>query len=160
MLAEVAGPDQRVTTKMRPGHCTKKIHPGCPELTFLGTDTQLYQSQPPQLEIHLLEGYCSLETNATRPSKLHVPVHVSNFSCKQFELFQVRIVKGTKSNIFTCKLCALAIFIILFTGLLCYNSNSITCEPRKGQSPTLSRANCVILRLILVFHGNNSNLNV
>ena len=37
----------------------KKIHPGCPGLTFLGTDTQLYQSQPPLLEIHLLEGYCS-----------------------------------------------------------------------------------------------------
>ena len=41
----------------------KKNHPGCPGLTFLGTDTQLYQSQPPLLEIHLLEGYCSLETN-------------------------------------------------------------------------------------------------
>ena len=27
MLAEVAGPDQRATKKMRPGHCTKKIHP-------------------------------------------------------------------------------------------------------------------------------------
>ena len=24
MLAEVAGPDQRAATKMRPGHCTKK----------------------------------------------------------------------------------------------------------------------------------------
>ena len=160
MLAEVAGPDQRAAKKIRPRHCTKKPLPGCPGLTFLRTDTQLYQIQLPLLEIHLLEGYCSLETNATRPSKLHVPVHVSNFSCKQFELFQVRIVKGTKSNIFTCKLCALAIFIILFTGLLCDNSNSITCEPRKGQSPTLSRANCVILRLILAFHGNNSNLNV
>ena len=37
----------------------------------------LYQSQPPLLEIHLLEGYCSLETNATRPSKLHVPAYAS-----------------------------------------------------------------------------------
>ena len=27
MLAEVAGPDQRAAKKMRPGHCTKKIHP-------------------------------------------------------------------------------------------------------------------------------------
>ena len=53
----------------------KKIHPGCPGLTFLGTDSQLYQSQPPLLEIHVLEGYCSLETNATCPSKLHVLVH-------------------------------------------------------------------------------------
>ena len=39
MLPEVAGPDQRVAKKMRPGHCTKNIHPGCPGLTFLGTDT-------------------------------------------------------------------------------------------------------------------------
>ena len=39
MLVEVAGPDQRAAKKMRPGHCTKKIHPGCPGLTFLGTDT-------------------------------------------------------------------------------------------------------------------------
>ena len=53
----------------------KKFHPGCPGLTFLGTDSQLYQSQPPLLEIHVLEGYCSLETNATRPSKLNVLVH-------------------------------------------------------------------------------------
>ena len=76
MLAAVAGPDQRAAKKMRPGHRTKKIHPGCPRLTFPGTDTQLYQNQPPLLEIHLLEGYiCSLETNATAgPSKLHVPL--------------------------------------------------------------------------------------
>ena len=56
--------------------------------------------------------------------------------------------------------CAWVIFIILFTGLLCDNSNSLTYEPRKGQSPTLSRANCVILHLMLAFHSNNSNLNV
>ena len=59
-----------------------------------------------------------------------------------------------------CKLCARVIFIILFTGLLCHYSNSLTYEPRKGQSPTLSRANCVILHLMLAFHSNNSNLNV
>ena len=39
MLTEVAGPDQRLAKKMRPGHRKKKIHPGCPWLTFLGTDT-------------------------------------------------------------------------------------------------------------------------
>ena len=39
MLAEAAGPDQRAARKMRPGYCTKKIHPGSPEVTFLGTDT-------------------------------------------------------------------------------------------------------------------------
>ena len=55
----------------------KKIHPGCPGLTFLGTYTQLYQGQPPRLEIHLVQGYCSLETNATRPSKLHVLAQAS-----------------------------------------------------------------------------------
>ena len=82
------------------------------------------------------------------------------FSCKQFELFKVRIVKGTRSNIFTCKFCAWVIFIILFTGLLCDNSNSLTYEPRKGQSATLSSANSVIVNLMLAFHSNNSNLSV
>ena len=38
MLAEAAGPDQRAVKKMRPWHCTKKIHPGSPEVTSLGTD--------------------------------------------------------------------------------------------------------------------------
>ena len=52
------------------------------------------------------------------------------------------------------------IFIILFTGLLCDNWNFLMYEPRKGQSPTLSCANCVILHLVLAFHSNNSNLNV
>ena len=69
MFAEVAGPDQRAAKKMRPGHCTRKIPPGCPGLTFLGTVAQLYQSQPPLLDIHLVKSYCSLETNATRPRK-------------------------------------------------------------------------------------------
>ena len=65
--------------------------------------------------------------------------------------FYVRIVKGPKSNIFTCKLWARVIFITLFTRLLCDNSNFLTYEPRKDQSPTLSRANCVILHLMLAF---------
>ena len=37
------------------------------------------------------------------------------FSSKQFTFFFVRIVKGPKSNIFTCKLCTWVIFIILLT---------------------------------------------
>ena len=57
--------------------------------------------------------------------------------------------------------CVRELFLyILFTGLLCDNSNSLTYEPRKGQSPTLSRANCVILHRMLAFHSNNSNLNL
>ena len=36
----------------------------------------------------------------------------------------------------------------------------LTYEPRKGQSPTLSRANCVILHFMLAFHSCNNNLNV
>ena len=44
MLAEAAGPDQPAARKMRPGHCTKKIHPGSHEVTFLGTDTSFAQS--------------------------------------------------------------------------------------------------------------------
>ena len=52
MLAELAGPDQRAAKKMRPGHCTKKIHPWSPGVTFLGTDTSFAQSHPP-LKIQL-----------------------------------------------------------------------------------------------------------
>ena len=83
-----------------------------------------------------------------------------NFVVNNLRFFYVRIVKGPKTNIFTCKLCAWVIFIILFTRLLCDNSNSLTYEPRKGQSPTLSRANCVILHIFLAFHSDDSNLNV
>ena len=78
-----------------------------------------------------------------------------NFLVNNLRFFYVRIVKGPKSNIFTWKLCAWVIFIILFTGLLCDNSNSLTYEPRKGQIPTLSRVNCVILHLMLAFHSNS-----
>ena len=39
MLNEVARPDQRAAKKMSPGHCAKKVYPGRPVLTFLGTDT-------------------------------------------------------------------------------------------------------------------------
>ena len=45
MLAKVAGPDQLAAKKMRPGHCTQKLHPGCPGLTFLRT-AQLYTALP------------------------------------------------------------------------------------------------------------------
>ena len=55
-----------------------------------------------------------------------------NFVVNNLPFFNVRIVKGPKTNIFTCKLCARVIFIILFTSLLCDNSNSLTYEPRKG----------------------------
>ena len=55
-----------------------------------------------------------------------------NFVVNNLRFFYVRIVKGPKTNIFTCKLCAWVIFIILFTRLLCDNSNSLTYEPRKG----------------------------
>ena len=54
-----------------------------------------------------------------------------NFVVKQFAFFFLQIVKGPKTNIFTCKLCAWVIFIILFTRLLCDNSNSLTYKPRK-----------------------------
>ena len=55
MLAEAAEPDQRAAKKMRPGHCTKKIHPGSPEVTFLGTDTSFTQSHPTLLKKYLKE---------------------------------------------------------------------------------------------------------
>ena len=56
MLAEAAGPDQRAVKKMKPGHCTKKIHPGSPEVTFLGTDTSFAQRHPTLLKKYLIEG--------------------------------------------------------------------------------------------------------
>ena len=59
MIAEVAGPGQRAAKKMRPGQCTKKIHPGSPVVTFLGTNTSFAQSYPPMLEKYLIEGNCS-----------------------------------------------------------------------------------------------------
>ena len=40
-------------------------------------------------------------------------------------------------------------FIILFTGLLCDNSNSPAYEARKGQNPTLSRAKYVTVYLMM-----------
>ena len=55
-----------------------------------------------------------------------------NFVVNNLRFFYVRIVKGPKTNIFTCKLCAWVIFIILFTKLVCDNSNSLTYEQRKG----------------------------
>ena len=55
MLAEAAGPDKRAAKKMRPGRCTKTIHPGSPEVTFLGTDTSFVQSHPTLLEKYLIE---------------------------------------------------------------------------------------------------------
>ena len=56
MLAEAAGPDQRAAKKMKPGYCTKEIHPGSPEVTFLGTDTSFAQSHPTLLKKYLIEG--------------------------------------------------------------------------------------------------------
>ena len=82
-----------------------------------------------------------------------------NFLVNNFAFCYVRIVKGLKSNIFTCKSCAWVIFIILLTRLLCDNLNSLTYKPQKGQSLTLSRANCVILHLILAFHSNKQLLD-
>ena len=55
-----------------------------------------------------------------------------NFVVNNLPFFYVRIVKGRKTNIFGCKLCAWVIFIILFTSLLCDTSNSLTYERRKG----------------------------
>ena len=36
MVAEATGPVQRAARKMRPGHYTKKFHPGIPKVTFWG----------------------------------------------------------------------------------------------------------------------------
>ena len=66
-----------------------------------------------------------------------------NFVVNNLALFYVRIVKGPKTNIFTCKLSAWVILIILFTRLPCDNSNSLTYEQRKGaKSNTFSCQLC------------------
>ena len=54
-----------------------------------------------------------------------------NFVVNNLLLFYVRIVKGPKTNIFMCKLCAWVIFMILFPRLLCDNSNSLTYKQQK-----------------------------
>ena len=55
-----------------------------------------------------------------------------NFVVNNLRFFYVRIVKGPKTNIFTCKMSAWVIFIILSTRLLSDNLNSLTYEPQKG----------------------------
>ena len=85
------------------------------------------------------------------------------FCSKQFAFFfNVRIVKGPKTNIFTCKLCARVIFIILFTSLLCDNSNSLMYEPRKGtKSNTFTCQLCdCTSHADWLFTMINSNLDV
>ena len=66
---------------------------------------------------------------------------------KQFAFFYLGIVKGTKSNIFTSKLCAWVIFIILLTGLLCDNSNSRpdlqTTKGTKSNTFTCKLCDCI-----------------
>ena len=45
--------DKLEPKKMRPGHCTKKSHPGSPGMTFWGPI-----HHPPLLEKYLTEGNC------------------------------------------------------------------------------------------------------
>ena len=40
---EKRAPDQRSAKQTRPGHCRSEIHPECPGVPFLGTDTWLAQ---------------------------------------------------------------------------------------------------------------------
>ena len=63
------GGEGRMNRRGVPGHCTKKIHPGNPGVTFLGTDTSFAQSHPPLLEIYLIEGKCSSYPITIRQSK-------------------------------------------------------------------------------------------
>ena len=85
-----------------------------------------------------------------------------NFVVNNLRFFKVRIVKGPKTNIFTCKSCAWVIFIILFTRLLCDNSNSLTYEPRKGaKSNTFTCQLCdCTSHADWLFTMINSNLDV
>ena len=79
----------------------------------------------PRWFLKIVEKICVfLRTNCKRAKDQHLHMQIA--------FFNVRIVKGPKTNIFTCKLCAWVILIILFTRLPCDNSNSLTYEPRKG----------------------------
>ena len=105
----------------------------------------------------------------------------ADFLVKEFALFYVRIVNRHHHGQIVC----MSYFykMILFTGLLCDNSNSLTYKPRKGQSPTLLSGNyvtrgvnvfpqCIAIQTSistfswlyisyrLAFHSNNSNLDV
>ena len=74
MLAEAAGPDQRAAKKMRPGHCTKKLHPGSPGVIFLGTDASFAQSHPPLLEKYLIEvQFFPSQSQFARANPAHAP---------------------------------------------------------------------------------------
>ena len=64
------------------------------------------------------------------------------FVVNNLPFFYVRIVKGPKTNIFTSKLCARVIFIILFTSLLCDNSNSLTRKGAKSNTFTCPLCDC------------------
>ena len=86
-----------------------------------------------------------------------------NFVVNNLLLFYVRIVKGPKTNIFMCKLCAWVIFMILFPRLLCDNSNSLTYKQWKGAKYVQHFHVPVVWLYIscrLSFHNNNSDLNV
>ena len=101
----------------------------------------------------------NLIADVVRKPRWFLKIVWENFLVNYLLFVCVRIVIGPKSNIFTWKLCPGAIFIILVSGLLCDNSNSLTYEPRKGQSPTLC-ANCVILHLNLAFQIKVFNIFV
>ena len=60
----ICSPKQPGQINARPGKrglgtVQKKIHPGIPEVTFLGTDTSFAQSHPTLLKKYLIEGNCS-----------------------------------------------------------------------------------------------------
>ena len=93
MLAEEAGPDQREAKKMRPGHCTKKTHPGSPEVTFLGTDTSFDQSHPTLLEKYLLVSRIPRKESRICQKEVHCiyVLHVSRIRQKEFGICQKEV---------------------------------------------------------------------
>ena len=93
----------------------------------------------------------NLIADVVRKPRWFLKIVWENFLVNNLLFVCVRIVIGP---------CPWAIFIILFSGLQCDNSNSLTYEPRKAQSLTLSRANCVILHLNLAFQIKVFNMFV
>ena len=69
-------------------------------------------------------------------------------------------VKGPKTNIFSCKLCAWVVFIILFTSLLCDNSSSLTYEPWKGAKSNTCQLCDITSHADWLFTIINRNLDV
>ena len=69
---------------------------------------------------YLLEGYCSLETNATSPSKLHAPVHASKWGKKNLSSVSLGAILTPKRNWRQCLCKCFGVTNKEYYGMLLY----------------------------------------